>query len=116
MRTPDGKMCPEYYQDFARGRSVQECRLANRNGQKNWHPKDCALCNLPEILQANASEHLQVSLEIKAGFLGLGRRVIVNAYCSKHQAAIENPFTGCAQCNAERPGLSAFQAALDTPE
>ena len=31
MRTPAGKECRFYYQDYNRGRNVQECRLIKAN-------------------------------------------------------------------------------------
>ena len=55
MKTPAGKECKHYYQDFHRGRDIQECRLAKRNlDSEKWHPDDCSKCPVPEILMANA--------------------------------------------------------------
>jgi len=36
-----------------------------------------------------------------------------SANCEKHSQPIENPYIGCAACNAERPGLSLFAQALE---
>ncbi|MBX3064279.1 MAG: hypothetical protein KF726_14980 [Anaerolineae bacterium] len=120
MKTPAGKECPQYYADFHRGRNIQECRLASRNPESApWRPADCTLCSVPDIVRANASPDMRLKLTIKSGFLGLGRRLIVEAYCEKHQLRIDDPFVGCPRCNAERPGSSAFADALenlDLPE
>lgn len=114
MKTPAGKECPEYFQDFHRQRSRQECRLARRNrASAPWHPGDCSRCTVPEILQANASEHLRLTLTIKPGFLGIGRRNQVDAFCERHEQPIPDPYVGCPQCNAERPGIAAFIEALN---
>jgi len=112
MRTPAGKECVFYYEDFHRGRSVQECRIPKSEESAIWQPRDCAKCPVPAILLANASPHLELIATIKAGFLGFGRKVIVSAHCAKHHIPIEDPYTGCLQCNQERPGLSIFAEAL----
>jgi hypothetical protein len=114
MRTPDGKECRYYHEDFHRGRDVQECRLAKENPEsERWHPRDCRNCPVPQILNANASPYLDLKLTIKSGFLGLGRKMDVAARCNRHHIPIEDPFTGCPKCNAERPGLDIFRQALE---
>jgi len=42
---------------------------------------------------------------VKTGVLGIGRRVAVKAFCSRHLIDVEQPEVGCPQCAAERPGL-----------
>jgi hypothetical protein len=120
VKTPAGKECPQYYADFHRGRHVQECRLASRNDKSaEWRPSDCTNCPVPDIVRANASEHMRLQLTIKNGFLGFGRHNEVQAFCEKHQIKITDPFVGCPKCNAERPAASAFFEALenlDMPE
>jgi hypothetical protein len=117
MKTPAGKECPQYYADFNRGRNIQECRLANRNPESApWHPGDCARCPVPDIVRANASPTMRLKLTIKAGFLGIGRRNIVEAFCEKHSIRIDDPFVGCPKCNSERSGFDAFREALDDLE
>jgi hypothetical protein len=114
MRTPAGKECPEYYEDFHRRRNIQECRLAKRNPDSaRWQPGDCKRCNVPDILRANASPHLRLKLTIRSGILGLGRSVLVEATCEKHRQAIADPYVGCERCNSERPSISAFIDALE---
>jgi hypothetical protein len=109
MRTPAGTECAHYYEDFNRGRAIQICRLVQANPQSlAWEPRDCFSCAVPAILRANGSPHLELKLTIKRGFLGLGRKLAVSAYCTKHMIEIEEPKVGCPLCNAERPGMSAL--------
>ena len=114
MRTPAGKDCRYYYADFHRGRDVQECRLVKQNPDSlAWRPGDCMLCNVPDILNANASPDLELHLMIKSRMLGMRRDLIVQASCVRHRVPIENPYVGCPQCNAERSGLDVFWKALE---
>lgn len=114
MRTPAGKECRHYYEDFHRGRNIQECRLIKGNPDSlAWRPADCARCGVPEILNANSSPNVELKLTIKPKLLGLGRTMEVEASCIKHHITIEDAFTGCPHCNAERPGLDVFRRALD---
>lgn len=114
MRTPAGKECRYYHADFHRGRNLQTCRLASDNPESlRWRPVDCSSCPVPDILQANASRHLELKLTIKPRLLGLGRKVEVDAYCQRHRQPIADPYIGCTQCNAERPGLDIFRDALN---
>jgi hypothetical protein len=109
MRTPAGTECAHYYEDFNRGRAIQICRLAQANPESMaWEPRDCSNCPVPAILRANGSPHLELKLTIKRGFLGLGRKLEVSAFCSKHLIEVEEPKVGCPQCSAERPGLAAL--------
>lgn len=117
MRTPAGKECKFYYADYNRGRDLQECRLTKANPESlPWHPNHCAMCPVPDILSANASPNLELELTIKARLFGLGRKLEVTASCLKHRTRIDDPYVGCAQCNAERPGLDAFIQALEKGE
>jgi len=105
MRTPAGKECRHYYEDFHRGRDLQECRLVQANpASMHWRP---------DILNANSSPDLQLQVTIKPRLLGLGRQVEVSASCLKHRIPIEDAFVGCPKCNAERPGLDIFWQALE---
>lgn len=114
MRTPAGKECRHYYEDYFRGRNVQECRLAKGNpASMRWQPVDCSRCPVPDILNANASQTLELTLTIKPRLFGLGRKVEVEASCAKHRIPIKDAYIGCEQCNAERPGLDLFRKALD---
>lgn len=114
MRTPAGKECPYYYSDFHRGRSTQSCRLLELKQESlPWQPSDCKGCPVPGIASANASPHLRLNLTIAPILLGLGRRKQLVATCEKHGILLDDPYVGCPQCNAERPGLEAFKRALE---
>jgi hypothetical protein len=107
MKTPAGKECRYYYADFHRGRHREECRLLDQNPHSpDWKARDCSHCPVPDILWANASEDLRLHASVKIGLLGIGRRVQVEASCRKHDCQIEDPYVGCAQCAAERPGFA----------
>jgi hypothetical protein len=106
VKTPAGKECRFYYQNFHRGRSTQECRLIQGNPRSPaWRPHDCFNCPVPEILQANSNPNLVLEGTVKSGFLGFNRRVEVKAFCSRHLIDVPKPQVGCPQCALERPGL-----------
>jgi hypothetical protein len=114
MQTPAGKECRHYYEDFHRGRNIQECRLVKENPESfPWLPRDCNRCPVPDILNANASPNLELKLTIKPRLLGLGRDLQVTAYCRKHRIPIEDAFVGCPYCAAERPSLDVFRQAFE---
>ena len=113
MRTPAGKECKHYYEDFNRGRNVQECRAIKANPQSlPWRPVDCSKCPVPEILYANASPDLSLEVTAKTGFLGFGRRVEVKAFCRNQEIPLEEAYTGC-DAGRGRPGLDLFRQALE---
>lgn len=106
MRTPAGKECRFYYEDYYRGSSEQECRLIQNNPRSAaWRPQDCFNCPVPDILLANSSPHLVLEGTINKGFLGFNRRVEVTAFCSRHLVDVDSPEVGCPQCARERPGF-----------
>ncbi len=106
MKTPAGKECHFYYQDFHRGNSTQECRLvAQKSHSESWKPDDCFACPVPGILLANSSPYLVLEASIKKGFLGMNRRVEVRASCSRHLIDVPEPHIGCLKCAREKPGL-----------
>lgn len=114
MRTPAGKECKHYYEDFNRGRNVQECRLVKGNTDSlPWRPEDCSKCPVPDILKANASPDMELTLTIKPRFMGFGRKLEVRAWCIKHQIPIEDPYVGCPLDAKERTGLDIFRQALE---
>jgi hypothetical protein len=102
MKTPAGKECHHYYEDYHRGRSKQECRLLLKSSGQKWKPSDCSHCPVPDILWANASPDLLLDASIDNGFFGIGRHVNVVASCMKHQIVIEDPFVGCQECSRDR--------------
>ncbi len=109
MKTPAGKECRFYYQNYHRGREEQECRLIRHNARSpEWRPQDCFRCPVPDILLANSNPNLVLEATVKSGFLGFNRRVEVKAFCSKHLVDVPVPEVGCAQCAREKPGLQAL--------
>ena len=109
MITPAGKECRFYYQNFHRGASDQECRLINANiSSAEWRPKDCAACPVPDILLANNSPDLVLEARVRGGVLGIGRKVEVKAFCSKHLIDVPEPHIGCPACAREKPGFKEF--------
>jgi len=115
MRTPAGKDCPHYYADFNRGRHVQACRMIEQNKLSPlWQPTDCTKCAIPDILRANASPSMRLTLTVRSGIVfSIGRRLDVSAMCDKHNVRINDPFVGCEQCNADRPAIQAFLDSLE---
>jgi hypothetical protein len=113
MRTPAGTECKYYYEDFHRGRDVQECRCPKDAQSSLWQTKICAVCPVPAILSANASPHLEITINIRQTLLGFGRRVTYSTWCLLHEIPIDDPKIGCTECNKERPGLDLFMKALD---
>ncbi|MFZ4815058.1 MAG: hypothetical protein ACOYL5_11030 [Phototrophicaceae bacterium] len=115
MQTPAGKECRHYYQDFHRGRNIQECRLVKENPESlRWKPVDCSLCPVPEILNANASKDMQLTLTVRTRLLGLGRKLTVAAHCLRHNIPIEDPYIGCPKDREERgAALDIFRKALE---
>ena len=106
MKTPAGKECRFYYQDFHRGRSEQECRLIDSNPHSpEWRASDCEQCRVPSILLANSSPDLVLEATVKKGLLGFNRRVEITAFCSLHLVDVKKPEVGCPICAREKPGL-----------
>jgi hypothetical protein len=113
MRTPAGKECRHYHQDFFRGRSVQECRLIKDNPESmRWRPVDCSKCPIPDILNANASTALRLELTVKPLLLGLGRQLEVKAWCRNEAIPLEEAYTGCTDLK-DNKGLEIFRQAME---
>ena len=110
MITPVGRECRFYYENFHRGASDQECRLVDANiNSPDWRPTDCKSCPVPDILKSNSDPNLVLEATVKTGFLGMGRKVEVKAFCSRHLVSVPQPKTGCPNCNAEKPGLKELE-------
>lgn len=113
MRTPAGKECRHYYEDFHRGREIQECRLVKANPESaKWHPNDCFRCPVPDILRANADPDMELTLTIKKGFLGLTRKLDVKARSRRTGETIADPHVGNFDPE-KNPGLEIFRKALE---
>ncbi len=108
MITPAGDECRFYYEDYHRGREIQECRLIGRNPESEpWQPSLCSSCPVPSILRANASPNLALEGKVVRRFY-FQKRVEVFAVCSKHLVELPDPHIGCSQCRAESPGAEAI--------
>ena len=89
MKVPTtGKECPYFYGDYYRGREHEECRLLS-NASSEWTSKDCKACPVPDILLANSCPNMILTGEIKKGLLGVGRKVVINAYCKKNSSGCQ---------------------------
>jgi hypothetical protein len=102
MRTPAGTECRYYYEDFMRGREVQECRLLAANpASRAWRPKLCESCPVPAILRANGCTHMSLEAWVGRRWLILPQ-VRVRAFCSLAQQEVAEPMVGCGRCHEER--------------
>jgi hypothetical protein len=114
MRTPSGKLCKHYFEDYHRGRDIQECRLIKENpASYRWRPEDCQKCTVPSILDANASPNMELTLTIGSRLFGFGRKMTVTARCTRHNIPIDDPYIGCLKDIEDRPGLDLFRQALE---
>ena len=99
MRTPYGVECKFYYEDYNRGREIQECRLlAHSASSVPWTPKLCGTCPVPRILMANACPSMVLEARVGRRWL-LRRQVIVDAFCTRTRQRVEDPFVGCGHCH-----------------
>lgn len=100
MKTPAGFECRYFYGNYYRGRSQEECRLiGNAAPPKNWTPDLCRTCPVPAIQRANACPNLVLTGEVERSWLGLKRRVKVNAHCTKSDQHVAEPEVGCGLCH-----------------
>ncbi len=113
MRTPAGKECRHYFQDFHRGRNIQQCRLIRENPESQpWKPGDCGRCQVPDILNANASPDLRLELGVRSVLLGLRRVLELRAWCRDEEIPVATAYTGCVSEEVDRK-LDVFRNALD---
>ena len=109
MRTPYGQECRYYYADYHRGRSEQTCRLVEGNpNSEPWIHDVCKGCPVPSILWANACENLRLQGRVVKGFMGFGRKVVIEATCAKIQGVVSEPHVGCGQCHGDAKLASLF--------
>jgi hypothetical protein len=109
MITPAGSECPYYYQDFHRGRELQECRLIEQTPEGGIYSPDlCAKCQVPRIVQANACKNLHLEARASNGILGFRKGVQVSAFCIRSERDVKEPEIGCGECHLEFP---AFQTS-----
>lgn len=112
MLTPAGKDCRYFYGDYYRGRKVEECRLLEP-ANLVWKPYLCEKCPIPDIILANACEHLEFHPRLERSFFTLKPQVKVTSYCTKSDVAVEEPRIGCGQCH---PLLNEFTVTTDEPD
>ena len=99
MRTPAGTVCRFYYEDFNRGRDIQECRLLARSaGPLAWMPDLCATCPVPQIGMANACLNMVLEARVGRRWLLL-KQVKVQAYCTRTRQQVDDPYVGCGHCH-----------------
>ncbi len=104
MITPAGRECPYYYEDFNRGRAIQECRLLEKTpGGGEYTPDLCLKCKIPGIKMANACPNMVLEAKVARSFLGLRRHIEVAAFCTKTLQDVREPEIGCGQCHLEFP-------------
>jgi hypothetical protein len=117
MRTPAGKECIYFYGDYYRGREREECRLLKSSTPPlNWQPKLCDTCPVPEIVQANACEHMQLHSRLQRLFFIMPPEVKVDAYCTKTEQNVAEPHIGCGQCHSLTFIVSGDQSDPDTAD
>ncbi len=108
MRTPFGFECPHFYGDYYRGKHHEECRLLSSNrSYGEWKVDLCKNCPVPSITRANACPTLTLTAVVKKGFLGLGRHVEVQAFCTRSQTVVKVPQVGCGLCHSDSDAFSA---------
>jgi len=92
--------CRYFYGDYFRGREKEECRLiGNKSRPYHWSIELCRSCPVPGIFRANACEKMILNARVNPGIIGIGRRVVIQAYCIKAQIAVKEPEIGCGLCH-----------------
>jgi hypothetical protein len=110
MRTPAGTECRFYYEDFMRGREIQECRLiASNPDSRPWRPSLCRTCPVPAILRANGCPNMTLEAWVGSRWLVLPQ-VRVRAFCTLSQQEVAEPMVGCGRCQGE--GWHSIQESL----
>ncbi|MCP4138960.1 MAG: hypothetical protein GY755_01495 [Chloroflexi bacterium] len=99
MKTPAGIECAQFYGDYYRGRSHEECRLL-----PNWQAELCNTCPVPDILRANSCENMHLNAEVNRSIFTLfQKRVEVSTFCEKKKRVVDNPKIGCGECHPLPP-------------
>jgi hypothetical protein len=100
MRTPAGKECLYFYGDYYRGRKHEECRLLDSAlPPLPWTADLCRTCPVPEILLANACNHMILKPRLERPFPFLKRQVRVTPFCEKSRRSGFDPHIGCGECH-----------------
>ena len=104
MQTPAGKECKYFYGDYYRGRSREECRLLDSASPPlDWSRDLCANCPVPEVLLANACQHMSLKPSLERPFPFLKRQVRISTYCEKTRREKFEPHIGCGECHPLPP-------------
>lgn len=107
MQTPAGKECRYFYGDYFRGRNREECRLLEAaTPPLPWKPALCYTCPVPEILQANACEHMVLRPSLVRPFPFIRQEVHISTYCDKTARSDFDPHIGCGECHPLPPVFS----------
>ncbi len=61
----------------------------------------CQTCPVPDIVAANENPNLRLRARVGKGFLGLTKKVEVEAICVKHGIEVKDPKAGCEKCREE---------------
>lgn len=113
MQTPAGKECRYFYGDYHRGRNREECRLLDAaNPPLPWKPALCETCPVPDILLANACEHMDLLPRLVRPFPFVRQEVRVETYCHKTFRSKFDPHIGCGECH---PLPQEFREAIPPP-
>jgi len=100
MKSPAGTECPYFYGDYYRGRSNEECRLiGNAPAPGHWTRDLCEVCPVPRIARANSCEFMTLTASVNHGILGIGKKVVISAYCRKSNSDVKTPEIGCGICH-----------------
>jgi hypothetical protein len=114
MRTPSGRECKYFYGDYYRGRSQEECRLLMETSPNTkWTSDLCVTCPVPNIIFANACNHMELNAEIQRPFPFIKRQVKVEAFCKKTQRVVDEPKIGCGQCHSLPPIFTGVIDEID---
>ncbi|MCS6843713.1 MAG: hypothetical protein NZ528_05205 [Caldilineales bacterium] len=97
--------CRFYYEDYYRGREVQECRLPRSRDSLRWQRPVCDTCPVPGILRETDCAHLALEGTIRKRF-PFGERMEVFAVCTRHMVQLKDP-RHCPQCAAEQAALTS---------
>lgn len=97
--------CRFYYEDYYRGREVQECRLPRSRNSLRWQRSVCDTCPVPAILRETDCAHLALEGTIRKRF-PFGERMEVFAVCTRHMVHLQDP-RHCPQCAAEQAALAS---------
>ena len=104
MRIPDGRQCEFYYEDYHRIAGMQECRIHKDPRSAQWNVEACSRCPVPDILLANGSPWLELTLRIRRLPL-MQPKMLVSARCTKHGIPVPDPYAGCSRDFEDLPEL-----------